>query len=133
MRDPAGKGRSRVAPLRTCAARLLRARAQRLRRVGDRAEESRPRVAHLLRPHPSARYRKSSVPLDPAALPLRLHARLPGGNVYPHAPKPGYAGVTALEAPLRERIAREGPIPFREFMQTALYHPEYGYYRRPRD
>jgi SAM-dependent MidA family methyltransferase len=41
--------------------------------------------------------------------------------------------VTALEALLRDRIAREGPIPFRDFMQTALYHPEYGYYRRPRD
>ena len=29
---------------------------------------------------------------------------------------------------LRERIAREGPMPFRDFMDTALYHPEHGYY-----
>jgi SAM-dependent MidA family methyltransferase len=41
--------------------------------------------------------------------------------------------VTALEALLRQRIAQSGPIPFREFMQAALYHPEHGYYRRARD
>ena len=41
--------------------------------------------------------------------------------------------MTALEVLLRERIAREGPIPFREFMEAALYHPEYGYYRGSRD
>jgi SAM-dependent MidA family methyltransferase len=41
--------------------------------------------------------------------------------------------VTPLEPLLRERIARSGPIPFREFMEAALYHPEYGYYRRARD
>ena len=29
---------------------------------------------------------------------------------------------------LRERIARAGPIPFRDFMDAALYHPEHGYY-----
>jgi len=34
---------------------------------------------------------------------------------------------------LREEIQRAGPIPFRRFMEVALYHPEYGYYRRPRD
>jgi SAM-dependent MidA family methyltransferase len=32
---------------------------------------------------------------------------------------------------LRDRIAREGPISFHSFMDAALYHPEYGYYRRP--
>jgi SAM-dependent MidA family methyltransferase len=31
---------------------------------------------------------------------------------------------------LRERIAREGPISFADFMQTALYDPEGGYYAR---
>ncbi len=30
-------------------------------------------------------------------------------------------------------IRRNGPIPFRRFMEVALYHPEYGYYRRLRD
>jgi SAM-dependent MidA family methyltransferase len=34
---------------------------------------------------------------------------------------------------LRERILREGPISFEVFMETALYHPEFGYYRRQRD
>jgi SAM-dependent MidA family methyltransferase len=29
---------------------------------------------------------------------------------------------------LRERIAREGPLSFREVMEAALYHPRYGYY-----
>lgn len=31
---------------------------------------------------------------------------------------------------LRRRIAAEGPLPFARFMDTALYHPEYGYYAR---
>ena len=39
--------------------------------------------------------------------------------------------------PLRELLAaeilRDGPIPFRRFMEAALYHPTHGYYRRPRD
>lgn len=38
-----------------------------------------------------------------------------------------------LTALLSEEIARRGPISFREFQQTALYHPQYGYYRRERD
>ena len=29
---------------------------------------------------------------------------------------------------LRARIATTGPIPFRDFMDAALYHPEHGYY-----
>jgi SAM-dependent MidA family methyltransferase len=29
---------------------------------------------------------------------------------------------------LRARIAHAGPIPFRDFMDAALYHPEHGYY-----
>lgn len=36
-------------------------------------------------------------------------------------------------AKLRARIRREGSIPFRDFMDTALYDPQHGYYRRPRD
>src|SRR3981081_1400875 len=38
------------------------------------------------------------------------------------------SGSTPVEAVLRERIARDGPLSFREVMQAALYHPEYGYY-----
>ncbi len=29
---------------------------------------------------------------------------------------------------LRERIRAQGPLPFAEFMETALYHPRHGYY-----
>src|SRR5690349_1723323 len=36
--------------------------------------------------------------------------------------------MTLLEDLLRERIRREGPLSFREVMQAALYHPQYGYY-----
>ncbi|GAC1324285.1 MAG: SAM-dependent methyltransferase [Chloroflexota bacterium] len=35
---------------------------------------------------------------------------------------------TPVESLIRERIRREGPLSFRDVMQTALYHPEYGYY-----
>jgi SAM-dependent MidA family methyltransferase len=38
-----------------------------------------------------------------------------------------------LGALLADEIRRDGPIPFRRFMEVALYHPELGYYRRPRD
>ena len=34
---------------------------------------------------------------------------------------------------LAAEIRRGGPIPFRRFMEVALYHPECGYYRRARD
>jgi SAM-dependent MidA family methyltransferase len=34
---------------------------------------------------------------------------------------------------LRERIARQGPLPFPEFMQIALYQEGRGYYARPED
>jgi SAM-dependent MidA family methyltransferase len=43
------------------------------------------------------------------------------------------APMTPLSELLREEIRREGPIPFRRFMEAALYHPEHGYYRRARD
>jgi SAM-dependent MidA family methyltransferase len=35
---------------------------------------------------------------------------------------------TPLEALLRERIARDGPLSFRDVMAAALYHPRFGYY-----
>jgi SAM-dependent MidA family methyltransferase len=34
---------------------------------------------------------------------------------------------------LAREIERDGPIPFRRFMEVALYHPSHGYYRRSRD
>jgi SAM-dependent MidA family methyltransferase len=34
---------------------------------------------------------------------------------------------------LAAEIRRGGPVPFRRFMDVALYHPEHGYYRRARD
>jgi SAM-dependent MidA family methyltransferase len=41
--------------------------------------------------------------------------------------------MTELAALIRDEIARDGPIPFRRYMELALYHPEHGYYRRQRD
>jgi SAM-dependent MidA family methyltransferase len=45
---------------------------------------------------------------------------------------PPHADVTAtptgVEAILREQIRRDGPLSFRDVMDTALYHPEHGYY-----
>jgi len=40
--------------------------------------------------------------------------------------------TTELERRLIERIRREGPITFRDFMQAALYDPELGYYNTER-
>ena len=41
--------------------------------------------------------------------------------------------MTAAGEVLAAEIEREGPIPFRRFMEVALYHPRHGYYRRPHD
>jgi SAM-dependent MidA family methyltransferase len=41
--------------------------------------------------------------------------------------------VTPAGVLLAEEIRRGGPIPFSRFMETALYHPEHGYYRRAQD
>jgi SAM-dependent MidA family methyltransferase len=41
--------------------------------------------------------------------------------------------MTPLAEILRDEIRSEGPISFTRFMEMALYHPELGYYRRPRD
>jgi len=40
------------------------------------------------------------------------------------------SATPALTALLRDRIAREGPLPFPEFMAMALYEPALGYYAR---
>ncbi len=41
--------------------------------------------------------------------------------------------MTPLSDLIREEIRSSGPMPFRRFMEVALYHPEYGYYRRAHD
>ena len=41
--------------------------------------------------------------------------------------------MTPLAEILAARIRRDGPIAFSDFMDAALYHPEHGYYRTPRD
>jgi NADH dehydrogenase [ubiquinone] 1 alpha subcomplex assembly factor 7 len=38
--------------------------------------------------------------------------------------------VTPLDAEIRARVARAGPMPVAEFMETCLYDPQHGYYRR---
>ena len=38
--------------------------------------------------------------------------------------------MTPLEGLLVERIRREGPIPFADFMRECLYHPVHGYYSK---
>ena len=41
--------------------------------------------------------------------------------------------MTPLEEQIAAEIRRRGPLTFRRFMELALYHPEHGYYQRPRD
>lgn len=41
--------------------------------------------------------------------------------------------MTPLADILRAEIELGGPIPFYQFMNAALYHPEHGYYRQARD
>jgi len=41
--------------------------------------------------------------------------------------------MTPLGEILRDEICRSGPLTFHRFMEAALYHPEFGYYRKPRD
>ena len=41
--------------------------------------------------------------------------------------------MTPLAEEIAEEIRRGGPMPLRRFMELALYHPEHGYYQRPRD
>ncbi|WP_018131163.1 class I SAM-dependent methyltransferase [Effusibacillus pohliae] len=41
--------------------------------------------------------------------------------------------MNELEAIIRQRIREKGPVPFRDFMEWALYFPELGYYQRQRD
>jgi len=41
--------------------------------------------------------------------------------------------MTPLAEILRDEIRRDGAISFHRFMEASLYHPEFGYYRRPHD
>jgi len=41
--------------------------------------------------------------------------------------------MSGLAREIREEIARAGPLTFARFMELALYHPRWGYYRRERD
>ncbi len=41
--------------------------------------------------------------------------------------------MSPLARILADEIRRDGPIPFRRFMQAALYHIDHGYYRKPQD
>ena len=41
--------------------------------------------------------------------------------------------MTALATLIRDEISHAGPIPFRRFMELALYQPEHGYYVQGRD
>ena len=128
---PLEKVLAETAPLRSrAAATSPRASTTAAVELVIELKESRPRPAHLLRSRPRPRHRAPAVPLDLPALSLRLHARLPGRDVHPHAAKPGTAAMTPAGEVLAAEIARDGPISFRRFMEVALYHPEHGYYRR---
>src|ERR1022692_3557521 len=133
MREPFGEGTSRAAPLRACANGFLGARAQRGRRTGDRAQESRSWPTYLLCSDSCSRHRAHAVSLDSPKLPVRLPARLCCRNVHLDSAEPGKPLVTPLAEMLRAEIERGGPIPFYGFMNAALYHPEHGYYRQARD
>src|SRR5690606_16846152 len=45
------------------------------------------------------------------------------------APRPTEGGVTALFDLIAKRIRRRGPLSVAEYMELALGHPKYGYYR----
>ena len=47
------------------------------------------------------------------------------------ADRVGSASATPLARVLAERIRRNGPISFAEYMRECLYHPEFGYYSKP--
>ncbi|MCI0656022.1 MAG: hypothetical protein L0170_03010, partial [Acidobacteria bacterium] len=51
----------------------------------------------------------------------------------PTLPTPGEGSEPQLLEEIRRRILRDGPLNFAEFMQLALYHPQWGYYSRAED
>ncbi len=54
------------------------------------------------------------------------------GHVRSDRAGPGAAGASPLERALAGGIRERGPISLAEFMETALYHPEHGYYQAER-
>lgn len=42
-----------------------------------------------------------------------------------------HESLTSLQQLIVDHIRQHGPVPFAWFMETALYHPEHGYYRQP--
>ena len=57
------------------------------------------------------------------------HPESDPGKVYPAS---GSKATPALASILSETIRDSGSMPFSQFMETALYHPQYGYYSSPR-
>jgi SAM-dependent MidA family methyltransferase len=55
------------------------------------------------------------------------------GPDQPHSSPGGPQHPVPVDRILAERIRARGPVSFGEFMETALYHPGSGYYRRPRE
>lgn len=49
-------------------------------------------------------------------------------NIVPEPPEELKCVSAELTAAIRSKITREGPIPFSDFMEMALYHPGLGYY-----
>src|SRR5665811_2242558 len=45
--------------------------------------------------------------------------------------RPDDSGNPDAIALLRDEIARDGAITFARFMEVAIYHPDFGYYRTP--
>src|SRR5271169_6553031 len=71
--------------------------------------------------------------MEPSASALRLSARLPGRNVYPHAagsPGTPTGRPVTLRQTIQAEIRRRGSIPFSRYMEFCLYDPELGYYSR---
>jgi SAM-dependent MidA family methyltransferase len=47
------------------------------------------------------------------------------------ATEPATESDTPLAGMIKEKIARDGPLSFRDFMEFSLYHPDFGYYCSP--
>ena len=43
------------------------------------------------------------------------------------------SNFSPLVTHIRARIQRDGPLSFRDFMEEALYHPQFGYYTSARN
>ena len=119
--------------LRARAAGLLRARAQRRHRTGDRASRT-PRSACTPTTRRSTRaissIRNSPGPFSATSTTACTITWSRCSSSHRRAGRRGHDAGGRFCSPTKS--GREGPIPFRRFMEVALYHPEYGYYRRAR-